>query len=48
MTDRDPKFDAVVDELQRAGFVTVGKDVDGEEAWTLTGSPYAILPIYQQ
>jgi hypothetical protein len=36
MTDRDPEFDAVVAELQRAGFVTIGTDADGNETRTLT------------
>jgi hypothetical protein len=38
MTDHDPEFDAVVEELQRAGFVTIGKDADGEETWALTAT----------
>jgi len=36
MTDHDPEFDAIVEELQRAGFVTIGTDAEGEETWTLT------------
>jgi len=32
----DPEFEAIVEELQRAGFVTIGTDADGEETWTLT------------
>jgi len=36
MTDHDREFDAIVEELQRAGFVTIGTDADGEETWTLT------------
>jgi hypothetical protein len=36
MADHDPEFDAVVEELQRAGFVTIGADAEGEETWTLT------------
>jgi len=36
MTDHDPAFDAIVEELQRAGFVTIGTDAEGEETWTLT------------
>ena len=36
MTDHDAEFDAIVEELQRAGFVTIGTDVEGEETWTLT------------
>jgi hypothetical protein len=36
MTDHDPEFAAVVEELQRAGFVTIGTDADGDETWTLT------------
>jgi len=36
MTDHDPEFDAVVEDLQRADFVTIGTDADGEETWTLT------------
>jgi len=27
----DPEFEAIVEELQRAGFVTIGTDADGEE-----------------
>ena len=27
---------AIVEELQRAGFVTIGTDAEGEETWTLT------------
>jgi hypothetical protein len=38
MTDHDPEFDAIVEELQRAGFVTIGKDAEGSETWTLTAS----------
>jgi hypothetical protein len=36
LTHRDPEFDAIVEELQRAGFVTIGTDAEGEETWTLT------------
>jgi len=36
MTDHDPEVDAVVEELQRAGFVTIGTDAEGNETWTLT------------
>jgi len=36
MADHDPEFDAVVEELERAGFVTIGTDAEGEETWTLT------------
>jgi len=36
MSHHDPEFDAVVEELQRAGFVTIGVDAEGDEAWTLT------------
>jgi len=36
MTDHDPEVDAIVDELQRAGYVTIGIDADGNETWTLT------------
>jgi hypothetical protein len=36
MADHDPEFDAVVEELQRAGFVTIGTDAEGEQTWTLT------------
>jgi len=32
----DAEFDAIVEELQRAGFVTISTDVDGEETWRLT------------
>jgi hypothetical protein len=32
----DPEFDAVVEELQRVGFVTIGLDAEGDETWTLT------------
>jgi len=35
MTDHDAEFDAIVEELQRAGFVTIGADAEGEETWTL-------------
>ena len=38
MTDHDPEFDAIVEELQRAGFVTVGTDTEGEETWTPTAA----------
>ncbi len=34
----DAEFDAIVEELQRAGFVTIGKDADGEETWALTAT----------
>jgi hypothetical protein len=34
--DHDPEFDAIVEELQRAGFVTIGTDADGNETWRLT------------
>jgi hypothetical protein len=45
MTDHDPEFDAVVEELQRAGIVTIGTDAEGEETWTLTptGEQIALL-----
>jgi hypothetical protein len=36
MTDHDPEFDAIVDELRAAGLVTIGTDADGQETWTLT------------
>jgi len=36
MTDHDPESNAIVEELQRAGFVTIGTDAEGEEPWTLT------------
>jgi hypothetical protein len=36
MTAHDPEFDAIVAELERAGFVTIGTDAEGEETWTLT------------
>jgi len=36
MPDHDPELDAIVEELQRAGFVTIGTDAEGEETWTLT------------
>jgi len=36
MTDHDPESAAIVEELQRAGFVTIGTDAEGEETWTLT------------
>jgi len=36
MTDHDPESNAIVEELQRAGFVTIGTDAEGEETWTLT------------
>jgi hypothetical protein len=36
MTDHDAEFAAVVEELQRAGFATIGKDAEGNETWTLT------------
>jgi len=36
MTGHDEEFDAIVEELQRAGFVTIGTDADGDETWTLT------------
>jgi hypothetical protein len=40
MTDHVAEFDAIVEEVQRAGFVTIGKDADveGEETWTLTAT----------
>jgi len=31
MADHDPEFDAIVEELQRAGFVTIGTDAEGNE-----------------
>jgi len=34
--DHDAELDAIVEELERAGFVTIGADADGEETWTLT------------
>jgi hypothetical protein len=36
MTDHDAEMDAIVEELQRAGFVVIGTDAEGEETWTLT------------
>jgi hypothetical protein len=29
MTDHDPEFDAIVEEFQRVGFVTIGTDAEG-------------------
>jgi len=34
--DQGAEMDAIVEELQRAGFVTIGTDAEGEETWTLT------------
>jgi hypothetical protein len=38
MTDHDPEFAAVVEELQRAGFVTIDTDAKGNKTWTLTAT----------
>lgn len=35
MTD-SPEVDAIVAELERAGLVTIGRDAEGRETWTLT------------
>jgi hypothetical protein len=34
--DRDAETDATIAELERAGLLTIGHDVDGNETWTLT------------
>jgi len=36
MTENDPEFDAIVEELQRTGFVTIGTDAKSNETKTLT------------
>jgi len=38
MTDHDPESAAIVEELQRAGFVTIGTGAEGNETWTPTAT----------
>jgi uncharacterized protein YegP (UPF0339 family) len=39
VTDR-PEVDAIVAELYRVGLVTIGKDAQGRETWTLTAESH--------
>jgi hypothetical protein len=41
MTD-SPEVDAIVAELERAGLVTIGRDAEGRETWTLTPEGAAV------
>jgi hypothetical protein len=38
MTDRDPEFVAIVEELQRTRQRSPSTDAEGEETWTLTAT----------